>query len=483
MKRFKLAVYILIALPCLLGAQTLAPPMLEMVSIDLSTGNVEIHWDHPADTSGISHYNIRRASDLGGLETVDSAANTDTVHTYIHNVHRLNDRYGVVSSDTTGKSSINPRMDPIVILEAEYDSCANEISLRWNPYDTWDGMMSYYALYQSVDGLPFDSITIYHPSQNHAPAPDIEYGKTYRFHLKSVRKDGEYLAANSTIATVNTHSSKPPSYITGDYGTYHEGAVETHFTIAEDSELRHYEIHRMQAGSDFELIESYEESAEEFLFHDEVDFLDGPFIYKLIAYNYCGRAVLTSNLTSTVLLKTDSNGPDVHLSWNPYVGWDGDLAYEIYRRQGEQAYELVGSTPTQDYYETLDPESGEDESSSFYYQVRVKNPLSPEYVSISNEVEIEIESNLRFEYDAFIPGGSENAEFGPTFDFLPKNYQFRIFNRLGIIVFETSDPHETWDGRIGSSLAPEGGYMYTVKYSNSMDQEKTIRGSLSVVYP
>lgn len=44
-------------------------------------------------------------------------------------------------------------------------------------------------------------------------------------------------------------------------------------------------------------------------------------------------------------------------------------------------------------------------------------------------------------------------------------FNLKIFNRYGQVVFETSDKNEGWDGKVKGSLVPSGGFIYILTYS------------------
>ncbi|RMG79825.1 MAG: hypothetical protein D6707_07460 [Bacteroidetes bacterium] len=71
--------------------------------------------------------------------------------------------------------------------------------------------------------------------------------------------------------------------------------------------------------------------------------------------------------------------------------------------------------------------------------------------------------------NAFTPDGDGfNEEIGPKFiagtEF--ENYEWIIFNRFGEIIFQTTDPHEKWNGAVNNSgsISPSGVYVYRMVY-------------------
>jgi len=86
--------------------------------------------------------------------------------------------------------------------------------------------------------------------------------------------------------------------------------------------------------------------------------------------------------------------------------------------------------------------------------------------------------------NAFTPGNDDANEtfsgiqtFGGTLEIV----EFRIFNRWGQKVFESSDDKKTWDGRVDGKDAPMDVYAYyiTVRFGNG--DEHTYKGEVSLL--
>jgi gliding motility-associated-like protein len=68
--------------------------------------------------------------------------------------------------------------------------------------------------------------------------------------------------------------------------------------------------------------------------------------------------------------------------------------------------------------------------------------------------------------NAFNPNGDENNErFAPKLDCNPIDYQFRVFDRWGELIFETTDINGSWDGMYRGVLADGGAYAWYVTFT------------------
>jgi len=63
---------------------------------------------------------------------------------------------------------------------------------------------------------------------------------------------------------------------------------------------------------------------------------------------------------------------------------------------------------------------------------------------------------------AFVPNNDGvNDKYMVKYKVLEKySYNFQIFNNLGVLIFESSEPTANWNGMIGNNLAPKGKYLW-----------------------
>ena len=67
----------------------------------------------------------------------------------------------------------------------------------------------------------------------------------------------------------------------------------------------------------------------------------------------------------------------------------------------------------------------------------------------------------------FTPNGDGlNDYLYPLNAFKAQNLSFKVFNRYGQVIYETSDWHQKWDGRLKGELQPSGTYIWTLDYTH-----------------
>ena len=84
--------------------------------------------------------------------------------------------------------------------------------------------------------------------------------------------------------------------------------------------------------------------------------------------------------------------------------------------------------------------------------------------------------------DAFTPNGDGlNDLFRPIFTGAAAQYDFRIYNRWGQLVFRSRTPGVGWDGRSGSLPQPNGAYVYYITAEGSCNRRFEQRGTFVLI--
>lgn len=83
--------------------------------------------------------------------------------------------------------------------------------------------------------------------------------------------------------------------------------------------------------------------------------------------------------------------------------------------------------------------------------------------------------------NAFTPNADELNEVFKPIVFDVTEYEFLIFNRWGQVVFETNDREAGWDGRVNGKLAPDGVYLWRIRYRNHLTIQEEHIGHFSLI--
>ncbi|HTR32034.1 MAG TPA: gliding motility-associated C-terminal domain-containing protein [Puia sp.] len=83
---------------------------------------------------------------------------------------------------------------------------------------------------------------------------------------------------------------------------------------------------------------------------------------------------------------------------------------------------------------------------------------------------------------AFTPNGDGvNDYLYPLNALKAENLQFRVYNRWGQMVFETTDWLKRWDGTIGGHPAPAGAYAWTLSYVDGETGKRIVQKGTSIL--
>jgi gliding motility-associated-like protein len=87
--------------------------------------------------------------------------------------------------------------------------------------------------------------------------------------------------------------------------------------------------------------------------------------------------------------------------------------------------------------------------------------------------------------NSFTPDGNKyNQMFKPVFTqgFDPYNYNLKIYNRWGKIIFESYDSNVGWDGTYNGTVCQNGGYLYEITFKGIDNTKKQIiRGNINLI--
>lgn len=92
--------------------------------------------------------------------------------------------------------------------------------------------------------------------------------------------------------------------------------------------------------------------------------------------------------------------------------------------------------------------------------------------------------------NAFSPDGSgdpDNETFRPYLpgDCTVSNYDLKIFDRWGALVFQSTNPEESWDGALNGQKLAANVYVYILRYRTGEGQEEAppqvLTGSVALI--
>jgi hypothetical protein len=474
------------------------PPELIRVTIDPEDYEVHLYWE-PSPTVGITGYKVYRY-EFTGLNPIPSyneigQTGADvTEHSFTDALINEGTVVYSVKAFIGDTASENSNLDSTIYFkEPVLDTCTACVDLSWDDYHTRRGNIDRYVISIEIDHLPFTTITV---SANITDTTicNLNTKTNYKFYvsayINSVYPDD---VCTSNRKTVPVLYSRRPEYIYANFGTVVDGNPYVQFTVDPETELRDFVLFRSETPDSFtDSIATLSLTDSIIEFTDNVNASERPYYYQLAALNYCGLFIKDSlNVAGTILLNARIADNSVELNWNSYENWPGGVErYEIQRMFRGGTFETIATTGNLSFTDT-EPDSDDSlHANEVCYRIvayeRPGNPYTDITASSTSVIAcIQFDPAVRFinNADAFIPGDGDVGTFGPEMDFIPADFNFKIFNRWGNLVFETRDPYNPrWNGYLGNGArAPEGVYRYQIQYLNEVGQSVVIQGRVTVV--
>jgi gliding motility-associated-like protein len=95
---------------------------------------------------------------------------------------------------------------------------------------------------------------------------------------------------------------------------------------------------------------------------------------------------------------------------------------------------------------------------------------------------------VRFGLKSYVPGAFSPNQDGINDCFVPlfsnksfTLYEFRVFDRLGTLVYQTTDPSACWDGQSRGKPCAEGIYVYAILLQNGECASTVVKGALTLL--
>jgi gliding motility-associated-like protein len=178
--------------------------------------------------------------------------------------------------------------------------------------------------------------------------------------------------------------------------------------------------------------------------------------YRISYLDECSNRSNLGILSCSVYLTLEENRV---LEWNDYLGWQNGVKHyiiEVYQENGTLEEEInMGTSNTYEIQDYI-------RQQIVNYRIRVESNDDPPLISYSNIVTKEIESVLWIP-NAFTPNGDGLNDFFKPEGTLMQQFNMKIFNRAGNLLFETGDQESGWDGLYNGKEMPFNTYIYDIE--------------------
>jgi len=259
-----------------------------------------------------------------------------------------------------------------------------------------------------------------------------------------------------------------------------------------EKDFARYFLYKSKAGSNnFVLISDYNKIGDTVYTDEAVNVHEQSYCYYVVMKDTCQNYGPDGKVSCSILLKGNSQPFESHINWSPYNFWDnGTLSYSIYK---SDLITPITKAFDQDAVklnwvdEKLNRETGK-----FYYTVEANENFPPGaagsgstgiglMTSRSNEIEL-IQAPLLYVPNAFTPNGDNVNDDWNLQDVFVKDYELKVYNKWGQLIFTSTDKNVRWRGELADNLqAPEDVYVYLVSYTGFDESKYFLKGNVTVL--
>ncbi len=458
-------------------------PLLDSVSVN-SSGISTLGWQSSAN-SGATRYVIYKF--ISGLwiacDTINGGNNTAYTYT---NVAIGSETFCIAALDSCKNITILGQGQSSIFLSASYDLCSRTASLSWTPYGNLPQGILKYEVYCSINSGTFNKIGVSNSSTY--THPNLNPGDTYCYYIR-VKNGDQTITASSNQTCLLAKAPSGPAYVyINSVSVNASNQVEITYSIDNTKVYKGAVIFKsVDNGLTYRQLSYQAYSLAPFITFVDKDVKpkEKKYYYKIQLSDSCGNPGVFSDSSKTIVLHVSNDNSNIFyntLTWDDYAYWSGNVnSYNIYRAING----VFDPTPITNVFYGIrtyvdNVEGFVSDQGKFSYYVEAVEGMGNIYgfknSSRSNIDDAYVEADV-FVPNAFAPKGINNIWL-PIAQYVEKtDYNVKVFDRWGTIVFETNSDTEGWNGANTSDEV----YVYLIEYKNARGEYIQLNGHLNLV--
>lgn len=480
---------------------TIAPasPTLTGVSVDYDNDSIRLSWLPSTETDVGSYVIFHSATPVTvwlPLDTVYGRMNT-TWADFVNSSDNVSN-YRISARDTCGNASaMIEHFQSNMKLTNQVDICRRTVKLSWTPYVNMTGQLQKYVIKVAVDGGALTNVGEVAADVLEFTHTGLEDSVHYCYVVQAVSAGGHYSTLSNKVCFLFEEEER------GDF--IYVAAVSV--VDNEDIKITINTSGELFAFDELELFRSEEllsgfvpiatipfdgSSVYEYFDYD-VQVNKKIYYYKAFLHTECLEDPVSSNTSNSILLT--ATGDAAHRNQLVWFNYDdhtpltpGQPTFILRKMETDNDFvDIVSNMVWASYNTYVDDVSDLHMfGSDFKYKVGVAqttNQFGFVPPSFSNEVVVKQKPTIWIP-NAFRPVGSKNSVFKPMNSFVSADtYTFEIYNRMGQLVFRSTNPNDGWDGRLSNGeYAPAAVYVYKIQFIDNSDELFVTHGTVTVVY-
>jgi len=402
------------------------------------------------------------------------------------NVDSLSYTYSIRSTDICGfVSAYSLPQHSIFLAVNKYN--LNALNLKWNKYTGWDGVKNYQVYRKNSAGkfvliATVTNIDSTYIDSNLCPG-------FYTYYVEAIDQNGKYYSISDTASNEPDFLYQSTPLVLIKATVVNNSKTFINWAPTVQLNFKTYTIDRYSAFDGW-LINYMATTGLSFT-DNGVDVNKYSYTYKVNVIDDCGDVSPSSNIGTSILLAGSVVNDSRLLTWNNYKMWaNGVSAYHLQIVQNDGSFKDLVVLPGNDT-SYFDAAPHTDLNVPTCYRVyAVDNPdlNGNTDTSLSNIACPNLPARI-FIPNAFTPNSdSLNDVFIPeglsviiNSEIPGQKYDFRIYNRWGELIFETSDFRQGWNGKYKGALVPPGVYIYSVYAQGYNGQRFYLSGDVAVL--
>jgi gliding motility-associated-like protein len=466
-----------------------APPPIPLDSVSvLPNGQTVVGYGQSGAADCIGYTIYQQIPPLNGNTPISFVnGNSNTIFTFTSTAANAGPlTFNVAASDSCQKNSffLQTNGHKTMFLTQTYSKCKYETQLSWTPYVGWSGIFEY-RVYYSVNGGAFQLLAS--TSNNFYAHSNVTPDKNVTYYVRAFNSNKTASSSSNRVTFFSAQTVAPDFIYISSASVTDDKSIHVKFIVDAPKMGNGFDLYRSDDGVSYQKIAFIPFTGGPTYSYDDKDLYtrEKSYYYKALAKDSCGNDRTQSSVVRSVWLQVSDvkqNMFQKKLTWNNYTAFAGGLGgYSVYRIVND----VVPGQPTgytnglvNEYVDNV--EDAASEGSKIEYMViaieSLNNPHNIAETANSNRATTYVEADV-FIPTAFAPKGV-NKEWLPVTHFVDKNdYNLKIFNRWGNLLFNTNDDTKGWNGE----GAPNDTYVYLITYKNSRGEYIELKGTFTLL--
>lgn len=244
-----------------------------------------------------------------------------------------------------------------------------------------------------------------------------------------------------------------------------------------------YSIYKMQDrnGNGFDYLTTVYDINDTNYTDTDVKVDDHSYCYKVLNSNECGLESIVNDSACSILLKGTSEKLLHTLDWQDFNYWTlGTQKFDLLKAN-DYNRNLVNILPNNTKQLVYQDKTFDYQVGLYFYQIVAhQNPNIGNAISESNTVEL-IQSPYVYAPNAYTANGDNLNDVWKVEHAFVREYNLKIYNRWGQLLFETTDKNKPFSLNLTNQLIANDVYVYLISYTGWTGESNTLKGNFTVL--